>query len=81
MFDQLCSVYSDSHDNCGRFVDRETGEIIQQMTIREFCLTDRWKPVVDQLRAMVAEYGEKAAKARDDYREMKTLLPGATPYP
>ena len=78
MFDQLCSVYSDSHDNCGRFVDRETGEIIQQMTIREFCLTDRWKPVVDQLRAMVAEYGEKAAKARDDYREMKTLLPGAT---
>ena len=29
MFDQLCSVYSDSHDNCGRFVDRETGEIIQ----------------------------------------------------
>lgn len=78
IFDRLCSVYTDAHDNCGRFVDRETGEIIQQMTIREFCLTDRWKPVVDQLRTMVAEYGEKAAKARDDYREKKTLLPGAT---
>ncbi len=77
-FDILCSVYTDAHDNYGRFVDRETGEIIQQMTIREFCLTDRWKPVVDQLRAMVAQYGEKAAKARDEYKEMKTLLPGAT---
>ncbi len=78
IFNVPCSVYTDAHDNYGRFVDRETGEIIQQMTIREFCLTDRWKPVVDQLRAMVAEYGEKAAKARDDYKEMKTLLPGAT---
>ena len=48
-FDVLCSVYTDAHDNCGRFVDMETGEIIQQMTIREFCLTDRWKPVVEVL--------------------------------
>lgn len=77
-FDVLCSVYTDAHDNYGRFVDMETGEIIQQMTIREFCLTDRWKPVVEKLRAMVAQYGEKEAKARDDYRQTKTLLPGAT---
>jgi len=77
-FDVLCSVYTDAHDNYGRFVDMETGEIIQQMTIREFCLTERWKPVVEQLRAMVAQYGEKEAKARDDYRQTKTLLPGAT---
>ena len=58
-FDVLCSVYTDAHDNYGRFVDMETGEIIQQMTIREFCLTNRWKPVVEKLRAMVAQYGEK----------------------
>lgn len=78
MFNVLCSIYTDAHDNAGRFVDRETGEIIQQMTIHDFCLTDRWKPVVDKLRGMVAEYGAKTAKARDDYKQTKTLLPGAT---
>lgn len=78
IFNRLCSVYTDAHDNYGRFVDMETGEIIQQMTIYDFCLTDRWQPVVERLRGMVAEYGEKAAKARDDYRQTKTLLPGAT---
>jgi len=78
MFNVLCSIYTDAHDNSGRFVDRETGEVIQQMTIHDFCLTDRWKPVVDQLRGMVAQYGAKAAKARDEYKKTKTLLPGAT---
>lgn len=78
MFDELCSIYVDAHDNCGRYVDRETGEVMQQMTIRDFCLTDRWKPVVDELRAMIERYGAKEAKARDDYRQLKTLLPGAT---
>ena len=27
MFNVLCSIYTDAHDNSGRFVDRETGEI------------------------------------------------------
>ena len=55
MFDEICSIYSDALDNVGRYVDRETGECIQQMTIREFCLTDRWKPYVQHLRAMRQE--------------------------
>ncbi len=78
IFDRVCSVYTDAKDNQGRFVDMETGEIIQQMTIREFCLTDRWKPVVERLRAMVEEQGEKAAKESEEYRRTKQLLPGAT---
>ena len=78
IFDRLCSVYTDAKDNQGRFVDMETGEIITEMTIREFCLTDRWQPVVEKLRGMVEQMGEKAAKDSDEYRETKTLLPGAT---
>ena len=65
IFDRMCSVYTDAKDNVGRFVDMETGEIIQSMTIREFCMTDRWQPVVEKLRGMVETMGEKAAKASD----------------
>lgn len=77
LFDVPCSVYVDAKDNYGRYVDRETGEIIQQMTIREFCMTDRWKDVVSHLRLLIAEYGSKA-KQMDEYRRTKELLPGAT---
>ena len=65
MFDEICSIYSDALDNVGRYVDRETGECIQQMTIREFCLTDRWKPYVQHLRAMRKEFGSKAKKMQE----------------
>ena len=78
MFDTLCSIYTDAHDNYGRYVDRETGECIQQMTVREFCLTDRWKPLVEKLRALIAEHGAKEAKAMPEYKAIKELLPGAT---
>lgn len=77
MFDEICSVYEDAIDAKGRFVDRETGECIQQMTIREFCLTDRWKPYVQQLRAMRKEFGSKAKKM-PEYIKIKKKLPGAT---
>ena len=77
MFDEICSIYSDALDNVGRYVDRETGECIQQMTIREFCLTDRWKPYVQHLRAMRQEYGSKAKKM-PEYIDTKKMLPGAT---
>lgn len=77
-FSSICSIYVDAHDNAGRFVDRETGEIITEMSVHDFCLTDRWKPVVEQLRALIAQYGEKTAKARDDYKQTKLLLPAAT---
>lgn len=77
MFDEICSVYKESTDAEGRFVDRETGECIQQMTIREFCLTDRWKPYVQRLRAMRQELGSKAKKM-PEYIETKKMLPGAT---
>lgn len=77
MFDEICSIYSDALDNVGRYVDRETGECIQQMTIREFCLTDRWKPYVQHLRAMRKEYGSKAKKMQE-YIDTKKHLPGAT---
>lgn len=77
MFDEICSIYSDALDNVGRYVDQETGECIQQMSIREFCLTDRWKPYVEQLRAMRREYGAKAKKM-PEYINTKKKLPGAT---
>lgn len=78
MFDVLCSIYTDAYDNVGRYYDQTEHRAIQQMTIRDFCLTDRWKPVVMQLRDMVAKYGAKEAKKREDYKRTKTLLPGAT---
>lgn len=77
MFDEICSVYREANDAKGRFVDRETGECIQQMSIREFCLTDRWKPYVQRLRAMRQELGS-AAKKLPEYIETKKMLPGAT---
>ena len=77
MFDEICSVYESAQDAEGRFVDRETGECIQQMSIREFCLTDRWKPYVQRLRAMRHELGTKAKKM-PEYIETKKMLPGAT---
>ena len=77
MFDEICSVYKESTDAEGRFVDYETGECIKQMTIREFCLTDRWKPYVQHLRAMRQEYGSKAKKM-PEYINTKKHLPGAT---
>lgn len=77
MFDEICSIYSDALDNVGRYVDQETGECIQQMSIREFCLTDRWKPYVEYLRALRKEYGAKAKKM-PEYIKTKKRLPGAT---
>ena len=77
MFDEVCSIYESAQDAYGRFVDRDTGECIQQMTIREFCLTDRWKPYVQRLRAMRQEFGSKAKKM-DEYIKTKKMLPGAT---
>ena len=77
MFDEICSIYKDAHDAKGKFVDQETGECITQMSIREFCLTDRWKPYVQHLRAMRKEYGSKA-KQMPEYIKTKKKLPGAT---
>ena len=77
MFDEICSVYKEATDAEGRFVDYETGECIKQMTIREFCLTDRWKPYVQRLRAMRQEFGSKAKKM-PEYIKTKKMLPGAT---
>ena len=77
MFDEICSIYKSATDAYGRFVDYDTGECIQQMSIREFCLTDRWKPYVQRLRAMRNEYGNKA-KQMPEYIETKKKLPGAT---
>lgn len=77
MFEEICSIYESATDAYGKFVDRETGECIQQMTIREFCLTDRWKPYVVRLRAMRQEFGSKAKKM-PEYIETKKMLPGAT---
>ena len=77
MFDEICSVYESAQDAEGRFVDRETGECIQQMSIHEFCLTDRWKPYVLRLRAMRQEMGSQAKKM-PEYIETKKMLPGAT---
>jgi len=76
-FDIECSIYRDIKDNYGRFVDRETGERIQALTIREFCLTDRWKPVVDRLRSLREQYGREAKK-KLEYSQTKAMLPGAT---
>lgn len=77
MFEEQCSIYADALDNVGRYVDHETGECIQQMSIREFCLTDRWKPYVEHLRALRQQHGA-AAKKMQEYIDCKKRLPGAT---
>ncbi len=77
MFEEQCSIYADALDNVGRYVDQETGECIQQMSIREFCLTDRWKPYVEHLRTLRQQYGA-AAKKMQEYIDCKKQLPGAT---
>ncbi len=77
MFDEVCSIYADALDNVGRYVDRETGECISEMSVRDFCLTDRWRPQVERLRAMRRQYGE-GAKRMPEYAETKKTLPGAT---
>lgn len=77
MFDEICSIYRDAKDARGQYVDMETGECITQMSIREFCLTDRWKPYVEKLRAMRQQYGS-AAKKMPEYIDTKKMLPGAT---
>jgi hypothetical protein len=77
MFEEICSIYADALDNVGRYVDHDTGECIQQMTIRDFCLTDRWRLEVEHLRAMRRQYGSKAKKMQE-YIDTKKRLPGAT---
>lgn len=77
MFEEVCSIYSDALDNVGRYVDMDTGECIQQMSIRDFCLTDRWKPYVEKLRNLIAKHGAKAKKMQE-YVDTKKQLPGAT---
>ena len=77
MFEEICSIYKSATDAHGDFVDMETGECITQMSIREFCLTDRWKPYVEKLRAMRQQYGS-AAKKMPEYVDTKKMLPGAT---
>lgn len=77
MFEEQCSIYADALDNVGRYVDMETGECIQQMSIREFCLTDRWKPHVEKLRGLRTQFGRKA-KQMPEYIKTKKELPGAT---
>lgn len=77
MFDEICSVYKEANDAYGRFVDYETGECIQQMSIRDFCLTDRWKPYVQRLRTLRQQLGSQAKKL-PEYVETKKMLPGAT---
>lgn len=77
MFEEQCSIYADALDNIGRYVDHETGKCVQQMSIREFCLTDRWKSYVEHLRALRQKYGF-AAKKMQSYIDCKKHLPGAT---
>lgn len=75
--DVECSVYRDATDNYGRFVDVETGECIQRISIREFCLAGRWKSRVEALRALRREHGPKA-KGLPEYARIKQSLPAAT---
>lgn len=77
MFDEQCSIYADALDNVGRFIDIETGECITQMSIHDFCLTDRWKPYVERLRALRDKFGD-SAKKMPEYIQTKKRLPGAT---
>lgn len=78
MFGEICSIYRNAHDAEGNYVDMETGEIIREMSLADFLLTDRWKPVVSSLRDMIAKHGAKKAKSMPEYRQMKERLPGAT---
>lgn len=76
IFDTPCSIFADAKDNYGRY---KIGEApVTEMPIGDFCLSDRWKPEVLELRRMVELYGVSAAKQREDYRALKARLPGAT---
>lgn len=78
MFSKICSVYAGAYDNIGRFWDETTQSHITSMSIGDFCLSDRWKPIVLALRGMIEKYGVKEAKSMDEYRRLKMNLPAAT---
>ena len=78
MFEEQCSIYRDSHDTYKQYVDVETGEQIQQMSIHDFFCTDRFKPQVSRLHQMIAQMGEKEAKDTEEYKTIKASLPAAT---
>lgn len=76
-FDIECSVYRNVYDNRGGFVDPDTGEVMQSISVGEFCLSDRWKPAVEHLRELRRKYG-KEAKKMEEYKRTKQQLPSAT---
>lgn len=76
-FDIRCSVYRNVFDNRGTFVDTESGEVIETISVGEFCLSDRWRPAVEHLRELRRQFG-KEAKQMEEYKLTKQLLPSAT---
>lgn len=68
MFSEECSIYCNAMDKIGTVT-----------TISDFLFTDKWKSNVEHLRELIKHYGsEKAAKATDEYKNTKKMLPCAT---
>lgn len=68
MFTEECSTYRNAKDSNGNVT-----------TIRDFLFTEKWKPEVEHLRELISKFGsEKAAKATDEYKNTKKMLPCAT---
>lgn len=73
----LCSIYASAYDNEGRYRDPTTGQPIEQMTIHDFLMTDRYRPQVEKLRNLIAEHGPEVKKT-EEYELIKKSLPTAT---
>lgn len=68
MFEETISLYANARDRKG----------IGTISLKEFLFGSRWKEQVMGLRHMISLYGERDAKARPEYMELKKQLPGAT---
>ena len=71
----VCSIYSSAYDNEGRYRDPTTGEPIERMTIHDFLMTDRYRPQVERLRQLIAEYGPDVKKTEVYETIKKSLRP------
>lgn len=68
MFNEECSTYKNAMDRYGSVT-----------TINDFLFTNKWKSNVEHLRELIKSYGsEKAAKATEEYKNTKKMLPCAT---
>lgn len=68
MFEEKISLYRSAKDRDG----------IGVMSLHDFLFGGMWREPVMALRGLISRFGEKEAKAMDEYQQRKKSLPGAT---